>query len=167
VSQAYVLEIYVKISPMSNIKVVATNRKAKHNYFLGDTYEAGIALMGSEIKSIRAGRISIKEAYVQVEDGEAWLVDAHIAPYDQASYFGHKPRRRRKLLLHKREIRRLWDDIRKKGVTIVPTRVYLKNGLAKVEIAVARGKRQYDKRREIAKRDAQREIDRNLRRRDY
>ncbi len=152
---------------MSNVKVVATNRKAKHNYFLGDTYEAGIALKGSEIKSIRAGRISINEAYVQIEDGEAWLVDSHIAPYDQASYFGHKPRRKRKLLLHKREINRLWNEVRKKGVTIVPTRVYLKDGLAKVEIAVARGKRQYDKRQEIAKRDAQREMERNLRRRDY
>ena len=148
-------------------KVIATNRKARHNYFLSDTYEAGIALKGSEIKSIRAGRISIGEAYVQIDDQEAWLVDAHISPYEQASYFGHDPRRKRKLLLHRKEIDRLWDEVRKKGVAIVPTRVYLKNGRAKVEIAVGRGKKQYDKRQEIAKRDAQREMERHLRRRDY
>jgi SsrA-binding protein len=150
-----------------SFKVVATNRKARHNYFLSDTYEAGISLKGSEIKSIRAGQISIKEAYVQIENQEAWLMNAHIAPYEQASYLGHKPRRKRKLLLHRREIDRLWDSVRKKGVTIVPTRVYLKNGRAKIEIAVGRGKKQYDKRHEIAKRDAQRDMERNLRRRDY
>ena len=148
-------------------KVVSTNRKARHNYFLSDTYEAGISLKGSEIKSIRAGQISIKEAYVQIENQEAWLMNAHIAPYEQASYLGHDPRRKRKLLLHRKEINRLWDAVRKKGVTIVPTRVYLKNGRAKIEIAVGRGKKQYDKRQEIAKRDAQRDMDRNLRRRDY
>ena len=150
-----------------SFKVVSTNRKARHNYFLTDTYEAGIALKGSEIKSIRAGQISIKEAYVQIENQEAWLVNAHIAPYEQASYLGHEPRRKRKLLLHRREIEHLWDDVRKKGLTIIPTRVYLKNGRAKIEIAVGRGKKQFDKRHEIAKRDAQRDMDRNLRRQDY
>ncbi|MFN2152679.1 MAG: SsrA-binding protein SmpB [Anaerolineales bacterium] len=150
-----------------SFKVVATNRKARHNYFLSDTYEAGIALQGSEIKSIRAGQISIGEAYVQIDGLEAWLVDAHISPYDQASFFGHEPRRKRKLLLHRKEIDKLWDEVRKKGVTIVPTRVYLKEGRAKVEIAVGRGKKQYDKRQEIAKRDAQIEIERNLRRNEY
>jgi SsrA-binding protein len=150
-----------------SIKVIATNRKARHDYFLLDTFEAGIALKGSEIKSIRAGQVSIKEAYVQIENQEAWLMNAHIAPYKQASYLGHEPRRKRKLLLHRREINRLWDAVRKKGITIVPTRVYLKNGLAKIEISLGRGKKQYDKRQEIAQRDAQREIDRNLRRRDY
>ena len=150
-----------------NFKVVATNRKARHDYFLSDTHEAGISLKGSEIKSIRAGQISIKEAYVQIEDQEAWLVNAHISPYEQASYLGHEPRRKRKLLLHRKEIDRLWDAVRKKGVTIIPTRVYLKNGRAKVEIAVGRGKKRYDKRQEIAKRDAQRDMERNLRRRDY
>jgi SsrA-binding protein len=149
------------------IKVVATNRKAQHNYFLLDTYEAGIALKGSEIKSVRAGQISIKEAYVQIENFEAWLINAHIAPYKQASYLGHDPNRKRKLLLHSKEISHLWDEVRKKGVTIVPTRVYLKNGRAKIEIAVGRGKKQYDKRQEIAKRDAQREVDRHLRQRDF
>lgn len=150
-----------------SFKVIATNRKARHNYFLSDTYEAGISLMGSEIKSIRAGQISIKEAYVQIENQEAWLINAHVAPYEQASYYGHEPRRKRKLLLNRREIDRLWDEVRKKGATIVPTRVYLKNGRAKIEIAVGRGKKQYDKRHEIAKRDAQRDMDRNLRQRDY
>ena len=150
-----------------SFKVVATNRKARHNYFLEDTYEAGISLKGSEIKSIRAGQISIKEAYVQIENFEAWLINAHIAPYKQASYLGHDPRRKRKLLLHRREIDRLWDAVRKKGVTLVPTRVYLKNGRAKIEFAVGRGKKQYDKRHEIAERDAQRDMDRNLSRRDY
>jgi SsrA-binding protein len=150
-----------------SIKVVATNRKAKHDYFLLDTYEAGISLLGSEIKSIRARQISIKEAYVRVDGEQAWLVDAHIAPYNQASRYNHEPKRPRKLLLHKREIYKLYDDVRKKGVTIIPTRVYLKNGRAKVEIAVARGKKQYDKRRAIAEREAQREINRQLRRRDY
>jgi SsrA-binding protein len=150
-----------------SVKVIATNRKARHDYYLSDTYEAGISLKGSEIKSIRAGQISIKEAYVQIENFEAWLMNAHIAPYEQASYLGHEPRRKRKLLLHRKEINRLWDQVRKKGVTIVPTQVYLKNGRAKIEIALGRGKKQYDKRQEIAKRDAQRDMDRNLRRRDY
>lgn len=150
-----------------SVKIVSTNRKAQHDYFLTDTYEAGIVLQGSEIKSIRAGQISIKEAYIQIEDLEAWLINAHIAPYEQASYLGHEPRRKRKLLLHRREIDRLWDAVRKKGLTIVPTRVYLKNGRAKVEIAVGRGKKQYDKRHDLAKRDAQREMDRLLRRKDY
>jgi SsrA-binding protein len=150
-----------------SFKVVSTNRKAQHDYYLTDTYEAGIVLKGSEIKSIRTGQISIKEAYVQIEDLEAWLLNAHIAPYEQASYLGHDPRRKRKLLLHRREIDHLWDAVRKKGLTIVPTRVYLKNGRAKIEIAVGRGKKQYDKRHDLAKRDAQREMDRNLRSKDY
>lgn len=149
-----------------SIKVVATNRKAKHNYYILETYEAGISLLGSEIKSVRAGQISIKESYVRIDGEEAWLVDAHISPYIQANRYNHEPRRPRKLLLHKNEIYSLYDDVRKKGVTIIPTRVYLKNGKAKVEIAIARGKRQYDKRQEIAKQDAQREIERQMRRRE-
>jgi len=150
-----------------SVKVVARNRKAQHDYFLLDTYEAGISLLGSEIKSIRAGQISIKEAYVRVDGKQAWLVDAHIAPYDHANRNNHEPRRVRKLLLHKREIDKLYDQVRKKGVTIIPTRVYLKRGLAKVEIAIAQGKKKYDKRQAIAKRDAQREIERQLARHDY
>jgi len=150
-----------------SVKVLATNRKARHEYFLLDTYEAGIALLGSEIKSIRAGQISIKEAYVRVDGEEAWLVEAHVAPYEQANRNNHEPRRPRKLLLHKKEIQRLGDGVRKKGATIIPTRVYLKNGRAKVEIALARGKRNFDKRQAIAKREAQREMERQLSQRDY
>lgn len=147
------------------IKIVATNRKARHEYFLLEEYEAGIVLQGSEIKSIRGGQISLAEAYIRVENGEAWLIDAHIAPYDQAARENHEPTRPRKLLLHKREINNLEEEVIRKGMTIVPLRVYLKDGLAKVEIAVAKGKKLYDKRATIAKRDAQREMERNLRRR--
>ena len=147
-----------------DIKVVATNRKASFEYFLLDKFEAGISLQCSEIKSIRAGQISIKEAYVDVQDGkQAWLVEAHIAPYAQANQFNHEPLRKRRLLLHKKEISKLWDNVRIKGMTIVPTRVYLKNGRAKIEIALAKGKKAYDKRASIAKRDAERGADREMR----
>jgi len=147
-------------------KTVATNRRARHEYFILETLEAGIALQGSEIKSIRAGQISLAEAYVRIDGQEAWLEDAHIAPYEQASIFNHEPRRSRKLLLHSAEIRKLWNTVRQKGVTIIPLTEYLKNGKVKVEIAVAKGKKLYDKRAEIAKRDSQREIERTLRGRD-
>jgi SsrA-binding protein len=147
------------------IKVVATNRKAGHEYFLMDEYEAGMVLQGSEIKSIRAGRISLAQAYIRIENGEAWLVDAHIAPYDQAARFNHEPTRPRKLLLHRKEISHLEAEVTQKGVTIVPLKVYLKDGLAKIEIAVAKGKQLYDKRDAIAKRDAQREMERHLNKR--
>lgn len=144
------------------IKVVASNRKATHDYFLEDRVEAGIALWGSEIKSVRAGQVSLREAYIQIENYEAWLTNAHIAPYDPASRLNHDPLRKRKLLLHKREIIRLYDRVRQKGYTIIPIRMYIKAGKAKVEIALARGKHQYDKRREIAKRDASMEVSRAL-----
>lgn len=147
------------------LKVVATNRKAKHEYFILDTYEAGIVLKGSEIKSIRAHQISIAQAYVSTDGQEAWLMNAHIAPYNEASRFNHDPLRSRKLLLHRSEIRKLFEKVRLKGATIIPLRVYLKDGMAKVEIALARGKKHYDKRAEIAKRDAQRELDRNYKQR--
>ncbi len=143
-----------------SVKVVATNRKARFEYFLLEFFEAGIALQGSEIKSVRAGQISLAEAYVQTDGREAWLINAHIAPYEQASRFNHDPRRPRKLLLHKREIRELWNAVRQKGVTIIPVQVYLKEGKAKVEIAIAKGKKLYDKRHEIAKRDQNRELER-------
>jgi SsrA-binding protein len=148
---------------VENIKVVATNRKAKFEYYLIEIFEAGIALQGSEIKSIRAGQISLKEAYVQTDGEEAWLMSAHIAPYEQANRFNHDPVRPRRLLLHKREIRQLWDDVRQKGMTIIPTRVYLKSGRAKVEIALARGKKGYDKREAIKKRDRARDSAREMR----
>ncbi|UCH60116.1 MAG: SsrA-binding protein SmpB [Anaerolineales bacterium] len=147
------------------VKVIATNRKARYDYHLIELFEAGMVLQGSEIKSIRAGQISLAEAYVQIDGREAWLMDAHIAPYSQAGIYNHEPRRKRKLLLSRMEIRRLWNEVRKKGVTIIPTRVYIKHGLAKVEIAIARGKKQYDKREAIAKRDVEREIQREMRKR--
>lgn len=149
-----------------DIKVLATNRKARHEYFLLETLEAGIELKGSEIKSIRAGQISLAEAFVRLDGQEAWLMEAHVAPYEQANRYNHEPRRPRRLLLHSSEIRRLWNMVRQRGVTIVPTRVYLKHGRAKVEIAVAKGKKLYDKRAEIAKRDIEREIERQMRIRD-
>jgi SsrA-binding protein len=118
-----------------SVKVVATNRKARHEYFLLETFEAGMELKGTEIKSIRAGQVSLAEAYVQVDGQQAWLMDAHVAPYEQASHFNHEPRRPRRLLLHRSEIKQLWDTVRQKGVTIIPLRVYLKDGRAKLEIA--------------------------------
>lgn len=145
-----------------HIKVVATNRKAGFEYFLLERFEAGIALKGSEIKSIRASQISLKEAYVSVEGKNAFLVDAHIAPYEQANRQNHDPLRPRRLLLHSKELRELWNAVRQKGVTIVPTRVYLKDGRAKIEIAIAKGKKIHDKRDAIAKRDAEREAAREL-----
>ena len=144
-----------------HIKVVATNRKAGFEYFLFERFEAGLSLMGSEIKSIRAGQISLAEAYVRVDDVKgAFLMEAHIAPYEQANRFNHDPKRARRLLLHKKEIHDLWDAVRLKGVTIIPIRVYLKNGRAKLEIAIARGKKLHDKREAIARRDAERESER-------
>jgi SsrA-binding protein len=145
-------------------KVVATNRKAGFEYFLLERFEAGLALMGSEIKSIRAGQISLAEAYVRVDERGAWLMEAHVAPYVQANRFNHDPKRPRRLLLHKKEIHELWDAVRQKGVTIVPTRLYLKDGRAKLEIAIAKGKKQHDKREAIARRDAEREMKREMNR---
>jgi len=149
-----------------SIKVLARNRKAHHDYSFQDKFEAGLVLSGSEIKSIRAGQMSIKEAYVRTDGEEAWLVNAHIAPYDPASRQNHLPRRERKLLLHKKEIIKMWDQVRQKGLTIIPLQVYLKKGRAKVEIALAKGKRQYDKRQALAKKDADREIQRALKNRN-
>lgn len=146
-----------------SVKVVARNRKANFEYFLLERFEAGIELRGSEIKSVRNGQISINEAYVETNGREAWLVECHIAPYERASHFQHDPKRPKRLLLHKREIWELWNESRKKGVTIIPVSVYLKDGRAKVEIALAKGKKLYDKRQAIAKRDAQREIERQER----
>ena len=119
-----------------------------------------MALKGSEIKSIRAGQISLAESYIRVDENQAWLIEAHVAPYIQANRFNHDPKRPRRLLLHRKEIREMWDAVRQKGVTIVPVRVYLKNGRAKIEIAIAKGKKLHDKREAIARRDAEREMDR-------
>jgi SsrA-binding protein len=147
---------------MSGKKIVSRNRKAKFEYEIHDIFEAGIELKGTEIKSIRAGQVSLTESYVRTNGKQAWMVGAHIAPYDQASVFNHDPERERRLLLHKKEIKELWDGVRLKGMTIVPLNLYLKDGLAKVEIALAKGKRQFDKRQAIKKRDMSREVDRAL-----
>jgi len=149
---------------IENVKIVATNRKAGFEYFLLEKFEAGLALQGSEIKSIRAGQMSIVEAYVDIADGRnAWLIESNIAPYAQANRFNHDPKRKRRLLLHKKQIREMWTAIKQKGMTVVPTKVYLKDGRAKIEIALARGKKAYDKRAVIAKRDMAREQDRESR----
>ncbi len=145
-------------------KIIATNRKARFEYFLLEHFEAGVSLKGSEFKSIRAGQISITEAYIQIDGSQAWLMNAHIAPYDPASRENHDPKRKRQLLLHRKEIYKIWQVIKSKGLTVVPTEVYLKDGRAKVKIALAKGKKLYDKRQEIAKKDIQREMERERRR---
>ena len=147
-------------------RTIAENRKARHDFFVEETYEAGVALTGTEIKSLRAGKVNLRDSYAQVKDGEMWLFNVHIAPYDQAGYATHDPTRPRKLLLHRKEINRLAGAITEKGLTIVPLRVYLKNNRAKVEIALARGKKLYDKRVAIAERDSRRDVERALRERE-
>ena len=149
----------------NGIRVIATNRKAGRDFFLEDRREAGLVLKGTEIKSIRAGRVNLSDGYVQPRDGELWLLNVHIAPYDPAGRYGHEARRPRKLLLHRREIDRLISRVVERGYTIVPVRLYLKGGLAKVEIALARGKRKYDKRQTIKERQAELDIDRALKER--
>lgn len=144
-------------------KIVATNRKARYEFYLLEHFEAGLSLKGSEIKSIRAGKASITEAYIQVKGNNVWLINAHIAPYDPASRENHDPKRNRRLLLNKREIRDLWTGVQQKGLTIIPVSIYLKDGIAKIEIALAKGKKLYDKREMIAKRDLKREMDREKR----
>ncbi|KKL67959.1 hypothetical protein LCGC14_2129760 [marine sediment metagenome] len=145
-------------------KTVTVNRKAQHDYHIVRTLEAGLSLRGTEIKSIREGRVSIREAYVRPDDGEVWLVGAHIAHYAPAGSTNHDPTRRRRLLLHKRQIAELKRAVDSEGVTIVPLRLYMKGGRAKLEIAVGRGKKRYDKRAAMAKRDADRQMQRALRR---
>ncbi len=150
-----------------SVKIVASNPKAFHDYFIEDRYEAGIVLTGSEIKSVREGRVNLRDSFVLIKDGEAWLMDAHIAPYKQAGRENHDPRRPRKLLLHRYQINRLMGKVKEKGYTIVPLQMYIKGRWAKVEIALARGKKQYDKRRAIAEREAERKIRRALRGLDF
>lgn len=147
---------------MARIKTIATNRKARHNYFIQDSIEAGISLTGTEIKSLRSGRVSLGEAYVKSEKGELWLIHAHIARYEAASRESHEPTRPRKLLLHRKQINNLSSKIAEKGLALVPLRIYLKDSLAKVEIALAKGKKLYDKRESIARREAEREMGRTL-----
>jgi len=143
-------------------KIVATNRKAYHNYHIGDSIEAGIALTGTEIKSIRAGRVSLGDAYVRPEAGELWLLNAHIARYEASSYLSHEPRRPRKLLLHRKQIDSLTRRVLERGFTLVPLKLYIKDSLAKVEVALAKGKKLYDKRESIARHETEREIERAI-----
>ena len=149
-----------------SIKVVATNRKARHDYLIEDVIEAGIALTGSEIKSIRAGQVNLRDSYAALREGELWLINAHISPYKQANRQNHEPRRERKLLLHRREINRLTGKLQEKGLTLIPLRVYLKDSWAKVELGLGRGKKLYDKRQALKERDDRRQMDRALGRRE-
>jgi SsrA-binding protein len=147
------------------VKVVARNRRATHDYHIESRYEAGLVLLGSEIKSIRAGGVNLREGYVTPRDGEMWLVNVHISAYKPAAREGHEPLRPRKLLLNRREINRLTSRVQERGYTIIPLSLYLKDGRAKVEIGLAKGKRQYDKRASISKRESQRQIERTLKER--
>ena len=147
-------------------KSIAKNRKAEFEYFLLEHFECGIALHGSEIKSVRAGQVSLQEAFIQVTENEAWLIESHIAIYNPASYTNHDPKRPRQLLLHKKEILKLWTVVRQKGVTIIPVRMYLKDGRAKLDIAIAKGKKLFEKRDEIAKKDVSRDIARAMKGKD-
>ena len=145
------------------IKIVTENRKARHDYFIEETYEAGIALTGTEVKSLRAGRANLKDSYAQVQNGEMFLFNMHISPYEQGNRFNVDPVRPRKLLLHKSEINRLFGKVMQQGLTLVPLKVYFYKGRAKVELALARGKKVYDKRSVMAEQDAKREMERALR----
>jgi len=141
-----------------NIKIVATNRKARHDYEVLDTFEAGIVLQGTEVKSLRQGKANLKDSYATIKNGEVFLLNMHISPYEQGNVYNHDPTRTRKLLLHKSEINRLIGKVEEKGMTLIPLKLYFKRGKAKVELALARGKKLYDRRRDIAKRDAEREL---------
>jgi len=144
------------------VKLIAENRKARHEYQLLERYEAGLVLTGTEVKSLRQGGASLQQAYADVREGEVWLIGAHIAEYGQGNVHNHDPDRERKLLMHRKEIASLYGKVRERGLTLVPTRMYFKDGRAKVELALARGKEQRDKRRDLAKRDADRQIERAL-----
>lgn len=146
-------------------KVIASNRRARHEYAIEDVVEAGLVLTGTEVKSLRAGRATLTDGYGEITDSEAWLHGVHIPEYTQGTWTNHEPRRTRKLLLHRKEIDRLASSIKERGLTLVPLSLYFKDGRAKIELGLARGKRTYDKRHELAKRDAAREVERELRRR--
>ena len=154
-------------APSSNDTSFARNREALHDYAIEDRFEAGLVLTGSEIKSMRTtGRVSLRGGFVRVKDGEAWLEGVHIAPYEHGTYLNHEPERPRKLLLHRNELRELGQRTHATGYTVIPLHLYLKHGRAKVEIGLARGKRQYDKRQAIAERESKREMARQMRARD-
>jgi SsrA-binding protein len=144
------------------VKNVAVNRKARHDYNILDTYEVGLVLKGTEVKSVRKGKVSLRESFAQFEDNELYIMNMHISPYAFGNIFNVKPKRKRKLLLHQREINRLRGQVQEKGLTLVPLRIYFKRGHAKIELALAKGKKLFDKRRTLAEKDAQREVEREL-----
>ena len=146
----------------SGIKLIANNKKAHHDYFLEETFEAGVELFGTEVKSLRQGHCSIKEAFIHIENGEVIIYGMHVSPYEKGNIFNKDPLRPKRLLMHKKEIMRLLGKIKEKGYTLVPVKVYFKGSLVKVEIALARGKKLYDKRQDIAKKDARREAERDF-----
>ncbi|MCK9312826.1 MAG: SsrA-binding protein SmpB [Methanocorpusculum sp.] len=146
-----------------NIKVVTENRKARHDYFIEEAFEAGIALTGTEVKSLRASKVNLKDSYAQVVNGEMFLFNMHISPYEQGNRYNVDPVRSRKLLLHKNEINKLFGKVKQQGLTLVPLKVYFKRGRVKVEIALAKGKKDYDKRNVMAEKDAKREMERGMR----
>lgn len=146
-------------------KVVAQNKKANHDYFIEETYEAGMVLQGTEIKAIRAGRINLKDSYARIQNGEIYLLNAHVSPYEQGNRYNHDPLRQRKLLLHKKEIDKLLGETKEAGYALVPLKVYLKNGYAKILIGLGKGKKNYDKREDLKKKEAKRDIERAFRER--
>ncbi|MGR3741553.1 SsrA-binding protein SmpB [Companilactobacillus sp. DQM5] len=152
----------MKKHPKKPDNEIANNRKARHDYLIEETFEAGISLTGTEIKSVRAGRVNLKDGFVQIRNDEAWLVNIHINEYEQGNRFNHDPLRNRKLLLHKKEIRKLSGEVQEKGITIVPLKMYFKKGFAKVLIGVGRGKKQFDKRETIKRREQDREMRRSI-----
>ena len=145
-----------------SIKIACENRKARHDYFIHETYETGIALQGTEVKSLRAGKANLKDSYATIENGEVFVENMHISPYEQGNIFNHDPLRRRKLLLHKSEIAKLFGKTREKGFTLVPLKIYFKRGRAKMELALASGKHNYDKRQSLRAKDAKREVEQAL-----
>jgi SsrA-binding protein len=147
------------------IKIIAQNRKARYDYHALDTWEAGIALQGTEVKSLRDGKVNLLDSYARVDGGEVFLHNVHIGEYDQGNQFNHEPMRKRKLLLHRHEINRMRGRVEEKGLTLIPLKLYFKKGRAKIEIALAKGKREYDRRQDIAKRDARRDMERDLKER--
>lgn len=151
------------MAKQTGIKIAAENRKARHDYHIHETYEAGIVLTGTEVKSLRAGKANLKDSYGRVENTEVFLHNLHISPYEQGNRFNHEPLRKRKLLMHRYEINKLIGKVKEKGYTLVPLKIYFTHGLAKVELALATGKKLYDKRDDMAERDAKREMDRALR----
>lgn len=153
--------------PKGKGNAIAQNKKAGHDYFIEDTIEAGLVLNGTEIKSIRKGKVQLKDSYIQIRNGEAWVSNMHISPYDQGNIFNHDPIRTRKLLLHKRQIQQLNYDIKRDGYTIVPLKMYIKDGYAKLLMGLGKGKKNYDKRQDLKKKDAKRDMARAMKDRQH